>query len=151
MLKMQLNPSMRLYTGWQLMGISFVYVEAAANEYWLVNWLKIQGVNLPIFFALCQNAGWPIMYLGYQLALRSTTEPRKLTMNQYKNYMILGLLNSFISLSRMFGLSILDPVLYVICANTEIVFETLMTKFILGKTVSWLQITAVFFVLFAGN
>jgi drug/metabolite transporter (DMT)-like permease len=46
----------------------------------------------------------------------------------------------------MFGMSDLQPVIYVIVANTEIVFETLMTSFVLKKTVSGMQYFAVFLV-----
>lgn len=119
------------------------YTIAAANEYWVVNWLKMYGVNLPIFNSIVQNASWPLQLFLYTRAVSKLDEPRIITPTMYKNYIFLGTLAAFISLSRMFGLSALPPTLYVICANTEIVFETLMTKFILKRAVTWLQIFAV--------
>lgn len=60
-----------------------------------------------------------------------------------KSYVILGSLSSFITLSRTIGLTTLPPTIYVICANTEIVFETIMTKVILQKDVNLSQLFAV--------
>jgi drug/metabolite transporter (DMT)-like permease len=47
----------------------------------------------------------------------------------------------------MYGLSQLPATLYVICANTEIVFETIMTKVILKRSVTNIQTTAVILVI----
>lgn len=125
------------------------YTIAAANEYWVVNWMKMYGVNLPIFNSIVQNASWPLQLFLYRRAVSKLDEPRIITPTMYKNYAFLGTLAAFISLSRMFGLSALPPTLYVICANTEIVFETLMTKFILKRAVTWMQIAAVTLVIAA--
>jgi drug/metabolite transporter (DMT)-like permease len=122
---------------------------SAANEYWVVNWLKDNNVNLPIFMAIVQNASWPVQLLFYYWEVQKLKSPRIITPKMYRSYCFLGLLAAFIGLSRMYGLSTLPPTLYVICANTEIVFETAMTKFILHRQVSPLQYVAVFLVLSA--
>lgn len=125
------------------------YTVAAANEYWVVNWLKDKNVNLPIFMAIVQNASWPVQMLFYYWELQKLKSPRIITNKMYRSYFFLGFLAAFIGLSRMYGLSALPPTLYVICANTEIVFETAMTKVILHRSVSYLQYGAVFLVLAA--
>jgi hypothetical protein len=125
------------------------YTVAAANEYWVVNWLKEKDVNLPIFMAIVQNASWPVQMLFYYWELQKLKTPRIITAKMYRSYFFLGFLAAFIGLSRMYGLSSLPPTLYVICANTEIVFETAMTKLILKRDVTFLQYIAVFLVLSA--
>jgi hypothetical protein len=111
---------------------------------WVVNWLKVYGVNLPIFMAIVQNASWPVQLLFYYWEVKKLNEPRIITNQMYRSYLFLGTLAAFIGLSRMYGLSALPPTLYVICANTEIVFETAMTKFILNRDVTIFQYVAVY-------
>lgn len=130
-----------------LLIICISYILCAANEFWVVNWFKAYGVNLPIYFAILQNASWPFQTFIYRKECAELPEKRIITQEMYKSYCILGCLAAFIGLSRMYSLSILPPVLTVICSNTEIVFETLMTIFILKKSVSWYQYTAVVLVL----
>ena len=141
--KFGLNPSVKMYSTRLLLSLSAIYTFAAANEYWVVSWFKQYGVNLPIFFALLQNCLWPLQIAGYLKARKQLESPRVITGAMYRNYLILGLLSSFITLSRMYGLTILSPIVYVICANTEIVWESLMTRVLLKKAVSWLQLVAV--------
>lgn len=95
----------------------------------LINWYKGYDVDLPIFFSIVQNASWPIQLFMYYRELSTLPETRVITSSMYRSYAFLGVLASFISLTRMFGLSSLTPILYVVAANTEIVFETLMTRF----------------------
>jgi hypothetical protein len=123
------------------------YTVAAANEYWVVNWLKGKDVDLPIFMAIVQNASWPVQLMFYRWELAKLDTPRIITPQMYRSYAFLGFLAAFIGLSRMYGLTTLPPTLYVICANTEIVFETAMTKIILHRSISWFQYLAVFLVL----
>ena len=112
-----------------------LYTGAAAAEYWLFGWLAIFGIKLPIFSALLQNASWSVQILFYNLERKklSTIAPRIITNDMYRSYIILGLLSSFITLTRTIGLTSLPPTIYVICANTEIVFETFMTRIVLQR------------------
>jgi drug/metabolite transporter (DMT)-like permease len=122
------------------------YTVAAAMEYWIVNWLKLEAINLPVFFAIIQNSAWPLQLYFYYCELRKDPTPRVITRHMWKSYFILGSLASVITMTRMAGLSALPPSLYVICANTETVFETLMTRTVLKRTIRPLQWAAAFFV-----
>jgi drug/metabolite transporter (DMT)-like permease len=130
-----------------LLLISTTYVLAAANEYWLVNWFKQIGIKLPLYFAILQNSSWSIQLIVYLRELRTLPETRLITYEMYRSYVILGCLAAFINLTRMFSLATLPPVITVICSNTEIVFETTMSIFILKKEVSRMQYSAVGLVL----
>jgi drug/metabolite transporter (DMT)-like permease len=135
-----------------LLFLCLTYTVAAANEYWLLNWLSsIYDIKLPIFAALLQNASWPIQIIFYRIERKKhfieTLKERVVTPAMFKSYCILGGLSAFITLTRTMGITSLPPTIYVIAANTEIVFETIMTKVILRKTVSYLQLLAVSLVL----
>ena len=104
-----------------------VYTISAASETWLINWLKINFfIELPIFLGILQNSGWPISLLIYMLS--NDRKSRNITSIMYRNYLILGILASFVSITKVSGLTTLPAVLYTIASNTEIVFETVMTK-----------------------
>ena len=126
-----------------LLLISCAYVVAAANEYWLVNWFKLNGVKLPLYFAILQNSSWPIQLIIYLRECATLPEKRVISFEMMKSYGILGCLAAFINLTRMIALANLPPVLTVICSNTEIVFETAMTVFVLKRSVSNFQLSAV--------
>jgi drug/metabolite transporter (DMT)-like permease len=130
-----------------LLMLCIAYIVSAANEYWVVNWFKGYGVSLPIYFAILQNGSWPFQLLIYRKECAALPKKRILTKEMYKNYIVLGCLAAFIGLSRMYSFTILPPVLAVICSNTEIVFETAMTIFVLKKSVSRYQYSAVVLVL----
>lgn len=131
-----------------LAALCFVYTIAASNEYWLINWMNSWfSIRLAIFFALLQNLTWPLQILFYWYMRNQEVARREITTDMAKSYLILGSLSCFITLSRTVGLTTLPPTIYVICANTEIVFETIMTKIILHKDVNSLQVTAVLFVI----
>lgn len=144
-----LNPSISLYSSNQLFLLCLFYTFSAASENWLINWFKECGVNLPIYFTILQNCAWPLQLVGYYKIRNQLNQPRIITREMLKNYIILGLLSSFINLSRMFGLSVLSPIVYIICSNSEIVFETLLTKVLLKKNISTLQMLAVCLVILA--
>lgn len=136
----QLNPR-------YLLSVSILYIICAANEYWLVNWFKQYNVDLPIYFAMLQNSSWPLQLWIYRNECNELPEPRVITKEMYKSYLFLGLLALYIGLSRMFSYTMLPPVLAVITANTEIVWETVMTIIVLKKKVSNLQYGAVVLVI----
>jgi drug/metabolite transporter (DMT)-like permease len=107
------------------------------------------AIRLPIFSAIVQNSSWPMQGIVYHYQRRvheQTIGPRIVTIEMYKSYLVLGGLNSIISLCRMIGLTSLPPTLYVITANTEILFEAILTRFYLHRKVSSMQLMAVFFV-----
>jgi drug/metabolite transporter (DMT)-like permease len=130
----------------ELFTLCLTYTVAAAMEYWLVNWLKLEGLNLPVFFAIIQNSAWPLQLYFYICELKRHDQPRVITPHMWRSYFLLGALASVITMTRMAGLSSLPPSLYVICANTETVFETLMTRTILKRKVRSLQWMAAFLV-----
>jgi drug/metabolite transporter (DMT)-like permease len=108
---------------------------------------EIYGIKLAVFAAILQNASWPVQIFFYKEArkqhLLETKSERIITPAMYKSYGILGILSAFITLTRTMGITSLPASIYVICANTEIVFETIMTKVVLGREVSWMQLIAV--------
>jgi len=128
----------------------FIYTICAASEYWLLSWLKFEyDINLPVFFAILQNLSWPIQAVVYyyeRKAYEKVVKPRVVTYKMYQSYVILGVLNSVVTLSRTIGLSTLPPTIYTIVANTEIVFEGLLSCFYLKRTLSSLQIASIAFV-----
>jgi len=132
-----------------------LYTLAAGSEYWLLDWLKINfQIELPIFFALVQNASFPIQGLYYlyekkKYALEHDGEERVIDAGKYKSYCILGSLNAVVTLSRTVGLTSLPPTIYAIIANTEIVFEGLMTRFYLGRKLTSYQLVSIFLVVAA--
>lgn len=126
------------------------YTAAAASEYWLLNWLKyLYDIKLAIFCAMLQNASWPIQGVIYYFERKEFEKsgPRIITHAMYRSYAILGGLNAVITLTRTIGLVTLPPTIYVIAANTEIVFEALMTRVFLRRTLTRLQRISVLFVL----
>ena len=127
-----------------LIALCVVYTGAAANEYWLMNWLKSDfDIALSIFPALLQNASWPLQIVFYARARAALTTPRVVSEEMYRSYIVLGLLSAFITLTRTMGIVSLPATIYAIVANTEIVFESFMTRFILKRPVSKLQMLAV--------
>lgn len=130
--------------------LSCGYIYFAANEIWSINWLQqVFNIDLPIFSALLLNAYWPLQLYIYYLERQKSPTPRVITPEMYKGYMILGGLAGIVSLTRCYGIVNLPPTLYVISANSEMVWEALMTKFILKRDLnSWHRI-AVMMVVFA--
>jgi drug/metabolite transporter (DMT)-like permease len=130
-----------------LIGACITYTLAGSLEYWLLNWLSsIFSIRLPIFSALIQNSSWPLQAVVYYFQRKSQEKlngPRTITRQMHSGYIILGSLNCIISLCRMIGLTTLPPTVYVVTANTEILFEALLTRFYLGREVSCLQICSV--------
>jgi len=123
-----------------------LYTFAAGSEYWLMSWLNyIYNIKLPIFFALLQNASWPIQGMTYWLE-RKEYEKKKgkriVTNKMIKSYCILGTLNAVITLTRTVGITTLPPTIYAIVANTEIVFECLMTKLYLKREITVYQVVS---------
>jgi drug/metabolite transporter (DMT)-like permease len=127
-----------------LIVLCVIYTIAAANEYWLLNWLKCEfDISLSIFAALLQGASWPIQAIFYSIERSKLSTPRVITHSMYRSYLVLGLLSAVITLTRTMGIVSLPPTIYAIIANTEIVFETMMTRIILKRTISKLQMLAV--------
>jgi drug/metabolite transporter (DMT)-like permease len=127
------------------------YTFAAAGEYWIIDWLNyLFNIRLPIFSAMLQNASWPVQLVLYKLQkdkFNAKYKPRTITLAMYQSYFILGLLNTVVSISRTIGLTTLPPTLYVIIANTEIVFEALMSATVLHRKPNFLQVLSIVFVI----
>ena len=124
------------------------YIFAASFEVWGLNWLKfVYNIEFAIFAALLLNSYWPIQYILYQRELKKLDEPRVITTEMYKSYVILGSLAAVISVTRCYGIVNLPPLLYVVTANTEICWESFMTYFILGRHIDRYQKLAVLMVL----
>jgi drug/metabolite transporter (DMT)-like permease len=134
----------------EIVALSCGYIFFAANEIWTINWLdEIFGIDQPIFAALILNAYWPIQgYLYYIERAKSTTE-RIITPKMYWDYCILGSLAGMVSLTRCYGIVNLPPTLYVISANSELIWEALLTYFVLNRDLNKYHLTAVFMILFA--
>jgi drug/metabolite transporter (DMT)-like permease len=127
------------------------YTLAASGEYWIIDWLNyLFDIRLPVLSAMLQNGSWPIQLVTYKYQLdryNEKNEQRVITRSMYRSYCILGLLNTVVSISRTVGLTTLPPTLYVIMANTEIIFEAFMSSTILGRKLNVWQYTSISFVL----
>jgi drug/metabolite transporter (DMT)-like permease len=127
------------------------YTLAASGEYWIMDWLNyLFDIRLPVLSAMLQNGSWPIQLVTYKYQLdryNEKNEQRVITRSMYRSYCILGLLNTVVSISRTVGLTTLPPTLYVIMANTEIIFEAFMSSTILGRKLNVWQYTSISFVL----
>jgi hypothetical protein len=129
-----------------------VYTVAAANEFWLVTFLGSHfGLKLSLFFALVQNSTWPLQVLFYRREVirdaAATGLTRVVTPSMLRSYLILGAISSIVVSTRMIGLTTLPPSIYVVCANSEILFETILTRLVLKRTVTSLQIGSVLLVI----
>ena len=90
-------------------------------------------IKLPIFSAILQNCTWPLQACFLILAHVNSVEERVITKSMMKGYLILGALSSVITLSRTYGITQLPATLYVIFANTELIFEALLTRYYLKR------------------
>jgi len=145
-----LNPSTLMYSPTLLLVFSFTYALAAGSETWLVKWLQASGVSLIVFFVLLQNASWPLLLYLYGRARREVADERSLGLSRrWRVLILLGVLSSYVSLSKMIALTSLSPIIYLVCSNTEIVWETLLTRFFLKKDISLLQLLAISLVVVA--
>jgi len=122
-----------------------IYIIAAASETWLINFMKsLYGIQLPIFFSILNNSSWPIQLIYYNTTTSTNNNnERKITLIMYRNYIIIGILASIVSITKLSGLTTLPPIIYAIASNTEIVFETILTKIFLNRNVSYLQLISV--------
>ncbi len=117
-----------------LLIMCIIYTISAANEYWLLNWLDSSfDVKLPIFCAILQNCTWPLQACFLIHARVNSVEERVITKSMMRGYLILGSLSSVITLSRTYGITQLPATLYVIFANTELIFEALLTRYYLKR------------------
>jgi drug/metabolite transporter (DMT)-like permease len=128
------------YSWFDLIPLCAAYILAAANDYWVINWFKQLGIDrVVVFLAIVQNCGWPINVLIYRREVQASGEPRVVTAAMYRSYLIMGILASFVSVSRAIGITALPAVLSVTCANSEVVFQTILSRILLNKKISNLQ------------
>lgn len=117
-------------------------------EYWLFGWLSHDlTMKFPILGALVQNMSWPLQILYYKREMLLQAESRTISQSMYASYIFLGILSAFTVISKTIGLTSLPPTIYVICANTEIVHEAILTKVILGRNITTLQFVSVVLVI----
>jgi drug/metabolite transporter (DMT)-like permease len=132
----------------QVVFLVFGYIFSASFEIWGINWLKsVYRIELALFSAMLLNAYWPIQYILYRYEVSKLPEGRVVTAEMYRSYAVLGGLAAAISVTRCYGIVSLPPLLYVITANTEICWESLMTYFILGRHIDRYQKLAVLMVI----
>lgn len=132
----------------QVLILAAGYIFSASFEIWGINWLKqVFNIELAIFSAMLLNAYWPLQYILYKVELSKLSEPRVVTPEMYRSYIILGGLAALISVTRCYGIVALPPLLYVITANTEICWESFMTYFVLGRRIDMYQQIAVLMVI----
>jgi drug/metabolite transporter (DMT)-like permease len=130
-----------------LMLLAAVYIIASAGEVWLFGWLGQYSIKLPILSAIIQNASWPLQLANYRYESSLLSQSRVITRHMLFSYGFLGCLAIFISMSKVIGLTSLPPILYVICANTEVVFQAILTKLILSKNITKLQLVSIVLVI----
>jgi drug/metabolite transporter (DMT)-like permease len=124
-----------------------MFILAGASEYWIFAWLReMFQIRVPILSAIIQNSTWMVQGMNYareRKAWEKRNGPRVISSSMYQAYILLGVLNAATSLSRTIGLTSLPPTLYAVIANTDLVFQALLTKLVLGRALSVLQIGAV--------
>ena len=124
------------------------YIIAAASETWIINWFKQYGVVVPILFGMFENALWPVEAVRLIRTRASLETPRVLSYRMLFNYLLVSLVSAFVTLSRIFSISLLPPILSVIFSSTGIIFGAFMSKFIMHRDMSMYQYGAVLFIIF---
>jgi drug/metabolite transporter (DMT)-like permease len=128
----------------ELVTLCVTYILGASGEYWLFGCLQvIYAIRLPILSAVVQNSSWPFQLWLYNYEVGGLSEPRVLSDSTKRSYLVLGCLSAFVTLTRTMGITTLPPTLYVIVANSEIIFETILTKYLLKREITYLQLLSV--------
>jgi len=142
------NSTLHILFSYQVLILGGGYILSASSQIWSINAMKeIFNIDSVILSALLLNSYWPIQCILYYNLIQKSSITRVLTKSMYTSYMILGLLASAVSITRSYGIVNLPAILYVISSNTEIVWESMMTYFILGRNIDSYQLTAVLFVI----
>mgnify|MGYP003387045547 CR=1 FL=1 len=133
---------------YQVLVLCCGYILGASSEIWSINAMKsVYNIDFAIFAALLLNSYWPIQTILYYNLSKKQLTKRIITKDMKQSYLILGFLSAAVSLTRCYGIVNLPAILYVISSNTEIVWESMMTYFILGRNIDSYQLTAVLFVI----
>ena len=142
------NSTLHILFSYQVLILGGGYILSASSQIWSINAMKeIFNIDSVILSALLLNSYWPIQCILYYNLIQKSSITRVLTKSMYTSYMILGLLASAVSITRSYGIVNLPAILYVISSNTEIVWESMMTYFILGRNIDSYQCIAIIFVL----
>ena len=104
-------------------------------------------MTLPVFTAMLLNGYWPLQLFIYARARkRSIGAPRTVP---WQKYCLLGANAGAVTLLRSFGINYLSGSLYVIAANSEIVFTTLLSVCLDKDAVTRYQLGAVLLTILA--
>jgi drug/metabolite transporter (DMT)-like permease len=119
------------------------YVIAAASEIWTIKALNYEyNAEFPTLTALVLNGYWPVQMLLYYHARHTQPAPIRKYF-PWKAYALIGFSAGCVSFMRSFGINYLSGVVYVVCANTEVIFAALLSSLVLGKHVNRFQIFAI--------
>jgi drug/metabolite transporter (DMT)-like permease len=92
------------------------------------------------------NAYWPLQLVIYYYVRQHQPAPIRDEF-PWTAYTLIGISAGAVTFMRSFGIVYLSGILYVVCANTEIVFVALLSYFVLGQNVNLYQITAIILVI----
>lgn len=98
-------------------------------------------VSLVILTAMLLNAYCLIQAPMYLCMRRGTG--RVLTWRQLGGYAVIGSLAAAVTGTRSFGLNALPASVYVVCATSDLVFNTILSKIFLGKSFTLFHYAAV--------
>lgn len=114
-----------------LVGLAAVYCFASASEVLFVKGLNAQGIEFPVLTSALLNSYWPLQLAMYVALARRATNYRRLTWPIVRGYMVIGVLATAVSLLRCYGLNGLPGSTYVVLSCSDIVFNTLLSRFAL--------------------
>ena len=121
------------------------YCYAAGAEVLLVKVMNSKPVSvlLPLGTALLLNGYWPLQGLMYAVVWKNTAQPRPLTFKLVRGYAVIGSVAALVSGLRCIGISYMPGSVYVIISTADLPINTLMSKFLLGKSFEPLQYVSV--------
>ena len=95
---------------------------------------------LIFFTAILLNSYWiiqlPVLYL-YIRKLAAGKVPMPITHSQMRSYLAIGLIGTLDTAGRAFSLNALPGSLFVIFASSDLLFNSLLSWYFLGKRFTW--------------
>jgi drug/metabolite transporter (DMT)-like permease len=135
--------------GVYVMTIIVGYLLSASSEIWTMKAITNDyHADLPTLCTMVINAYWPLQLVIYYY-VRQTQDPPIRKEFPWKVYAILGISQGCTTFMRSFGIIYLTGIVYVVCANTEIVFVALLSYFVVGKNVNAYQVAGVVLIILA--
>jgi|EP01046_Picozoa_sp_COSAG06_P039259 drug/metabolite transporter (DMT)-like permease len=126
-----------------LVGLAAVYCCASASEVLFVKGLNAKGVVFPVLTSALLNGYWPLQLVMYCALARSTANYRRLTWAIVRGYLIVGVVATGVSLLRCYGLNGLPGSTYVVLSCSDIVFNTVLSRFVLKSRFTLYHYSAV--------